>query len=144
MLYGGAAVVGVGLLLLLAKSKAPTVGGVASGLASGAVEAVNGAFVGGVKSIGEVFGIPDTNASRCEQDIAAGRTWDASFSCPAGRFVGSVWNSTTIRADEVNDARQIDRIMEREAAGRQDLSGLYFPDTGEQYGYYDAMGNRIY
>lgn len=133
-LYGAAAVVGLGVVYVLAKRvQLPSVGGVASDLARGAVDAANGAIVGGVKGIGAVFGVPDTSLSRCEADIAAGRTWDASFSCPASRFVGSVFNSTNINAAAVNDARQIDRIMEREAA--RGLLSPVWDDNGPVYPY---------
>lgn len=53
-------------------------------------EAVNVAdeVAGGVvMGVGEVFGIPATNKDQCTLDLEAGRTWDASFSCPAGRFI---------------------------------------------------------
>ncbi|MBZ0105524.1 MAG: hypothetical protein K8H84_07815 [Sulfuricella denitrificans] len=61
--------------------------GAARDLASGAVGAVNGVFVGGIEGVGQVFGIEPTNQTQCEKDKAAGKTWDASFSCPAGDFI---------------------------------------------------------
>lgn len=126
MLYGAAAIAGIGVVVYMArKVQLPSVGSVAGNLAGGAVEAVNGAFVGSVKGIGSVFGVPDTSMSQCQKDIAAGRTWDASFSCPASDFVGSFFNSTNINAAEVNDARQIDRILEREAANNAAMDARY-------------------
>lgn len=117
LLYGVAAVAGLGLVVYLARRvQVPTAGGLASGLASGAVDAVHGAAVGAVEGIGSVFGIPQTSISQCDADLAAGRAWDASFSCPAARFVGGVFNSTNINAAAVSDARQIDRIIERQQA----------------------------
>lgn len=134
LLYGVAAVAGLGLAMYLAR-KAPTVGGLASGLASGAVDAVHGAAVGTVEGIGSVFGIPKTSVSQCDADLAAGRTWDASFSCPAARFVGSVFNSSNINTAAVNDLRQVDRAMERQAATYAAMDAYYagaptWPDDG--------------
>jgi len=40
-----------------------------------------------VNRAGEAIGIPRTNMDQCRADIAAGRNWDASFSCPAGDYV---------------------------------------------------------
>jgi len=72
------AVVGVAFLLLpkIAKAAAQT------------VATVPGAIIeGGVKGVGSSFGIPDTEMSQCQKDVAAGRTWEASFSCPAADFI---------------------------------------------------------
>lgn len=44
-----------------------------------------------VNSAGDVLGIPRTNKTQCEADMAAGRWWDASFSCPAGDFIGGLF-----------------------------------------------------
>lgn len=132
VLYAGAALAGGLLLYTLVKKKpgeslATTAGREVVGAAAGAV---GDASVGIVKGIGELVGIPDTNVDQCSADIAAGRTWDASFSCPASRFIGSVFGSTTINAAAASDARQIDRIIERQQASTGGLSGEY-----------DAMGN---
>lgn len=54
---------------------------------SGAVEAVGGAATGVVIGIGDSVGIPRTSMNECERAIAEGRTWDASFACPASRFI---------------------------------------------------------
>lgn len=42
--------------------------------------------------IGDVIGIPRTDETECARAIREGRTWDASFACPAGTFIGSVWD----------------------------------------------------
>lgn len=44
-------------------------------------------FAGAVEGIGESIGIPVTDEERCTQALAEGRLWDASFYCPAGRFL---------------------------------------------------------
>lgn len=54
-----------------------------------AIGLLDGAATGTVLGIGEAFGIPETNADQCTADLAAGNTWEASKSCPAGRFIGS-------------------------------------------------------
>lgn len=60
--------------------------------------AAQGAKVGGdviawpVLATGDVLGIPRTNMTECERAKAEGRTWDASFACPAGDFLGYVFN----------------------------------------------------
>jgi hypothetical protein len=38
---------------------------------------------------GKIIGIPETNETECEKALREGRTWDASFACPAGTFLGS-------------------------------------------------------
>jgi hypothetical protein len=58
-------------------------------------EAAAGAVVdagkGVVFGIGDAIGVPRTNETECEKAIREGRTWDASFACPAGTFIKSVW-----------------------------------------------------
>ena len=75
----------VAVLAFLAYKKG--VAGVASGIASGAVDAVNGVVSGSVIGIGSAIGVPATNIDQCALDRAAGKTWDASFSCDAGTFL---------------------------------------------------------
>lgn len=134
LLYGAAAITGIGVVVFMArKVQLPTIGGIAGNLARGAVDAANGAFVGGVKGLGSVVGIPDTNMTQCQRDLAAGRSWEASFSCPAADYIGSIFNSTNINAAEHADARQIDRILEREA--RRELVSPVWDDNGPIYPY---------
>lgn len=45
-----------------------------------------------VVGTGQVFGIPQTNETECEKAIREGRTWDASFACPAGTFIRSIFD----------------------------------------------------
>lgn len=59
----------------------------AQAIGSGAVGAAVDVGVGVVEGIGQAVGIPRTSQSQCDADLAAGRTWDASFSCPASRWV---------------------------------------------------------
>lgn len=76
----------------------------------GAARSVGGALVGsavnvvagGVEKIveaplviGDAVGLPRTNMSKCEKALADGRLWDASFDCPAGTFLGGLWDKAT-------------------------------------------------
>ncbi len=48
---------------------------------------VVGETAGGIViGTGEAVGIPATDASTCAADVAAGKTWDASFDCTAPNF----------------------------------------------------------
>lgn len=66
-------------------------GGAAKDLTKGAVSVAGGAITGITEGIGEQVGVPVTSATQCEKDIAAGDHWAASFSCPAGKFLGSLF-----------------------------------------------------
>lgn len=44
-----------------------------------------------VLAAGDLLGIPRTNMTECEKAKREGRTWDASFACPAGDFLGYVF-----------------------------------------------------
>ena len=41
---------------------------------------------------GDVLGIPRTDEAACAAAIREGRTWEASFLCPAGTWIGSLFN----------------------------------------------------
>ena len=93
------------------------IGGAAESLAAGAIRAVEGAAVGTVKGIGSMLGIPDTNQTKCQADMAAGRWLDASFSCPAGTFInsagGAAFGSTVIWGAESDDAKALEAARAR-------------------------------
>ena len=81
--YAGAA---LGLYLLYNIFTKGVVGAAASvtrGVVGGVLDVGAGAVVGA----GEVIGIPATDPDLCRDAIASGRTWDASFACPAGTFL---------------------------------------------------------
>jgi hypothetical protein len=40
-------------------------------------------------------GVPPTNLTACQRAIAEGRTWDASFACPAKDFLSYAFGSKT-------------------------------------------------
>jgi len=88
----GAAVAAV-LLVLYVKKKGG-MAAVAADVGAGAVNAVV-SFGGGVVSgtayaLGDAIGIPRTDMTECERAKAEGRTWDASFACPASDFLGYI------------------------------------------------------
>lgn len=83
----GALVVGV-VVYKTAKAGAAVVGQVAA--------TVDTAVAAPVLGIGDVLGIPRTNLSACEQAKAEGRTWDASFACPALDFMGYIVSGTNL------------------------------------------------
>jgi hypothetical protein len=57
-----------------------------------AVNLVDGVVSGTVVGTGELFGLPATNLTACERAKLEGRTWDASFACPAKDFITYLWN----------------------------------------------------
>ena len=84
LVAGGAVVLAV--LFIFDRRATPAAIGQAAGGAL--VDAGAGAVIG----IGEAIGIPQTSMTECERAIAEGRTWDASFACPAGTFIKSLFN----------------------------------------------------
>lgn len=57
-----------------------------------AVDLVDGVISGTVTGVGGAVGIPQTNLTECQRAQAEGRTWDASFSCPAKDFLSYLWS----------------------------------------------------
>jgi hypothetical protein len=55
--------------------------------------AVADAAAAGVVGIGKAVGIPETNETACQKALREGNKWDASFYCPAGTFIGSIFSS---------------------------------------------------
>lgn len=66
--------------------------GVGSTLVAGAVDLADGVISEAVFTAGEVVGVPRTNQTECGRAKAEGRTWDASFACPAGDFLKYLWD----------------------------------------------------
>lgn len=62
--------------------------------ASGAVGAVGNVASGAVLGAGDVLGVPRTSMTECEKAKSEGRTWDASFACTAGNFLGYLFTGT--------------------------------------------------
>lgn len=86
-------VLGVGLaalaLVILVKKKGAAAA-VGEAVGGAAVEVVGGVVGGVATGIGDAVGVPRTNMTECEKAIAEGRTWDASFACPASDFLGYI------------------------------------------------------
>lgn len=76
--------------LLWAASKGAK--GTGQAIGGAAVDLANGVVTGAVTGLGSVVGIPTTSLSECEKAKAEGRTWDASFACPAGDFLKYVFH----------------------------------------------------
>ena len=125
-----AAAVVVGVLVMRSKK---TVAGVASdaGKTAGAavVNAATGAAVGAVEAVGQAVGIPPTDADKCAAAIAEGRTWDASFACPAVDFLSGTWKRVTGQLPPVIDTTVMDRWDAR--VKQPEVPGVYYdPITG--------------
>lgn len=88
MLIVGGIAAAVALYAITRKGAAQATG---EALASTAVDTVVGAGTGVVLGAGDAVGIPRTNMTECERAKAEGRTWDASFACPAGSFLKYVF-----------------------------------------------------
>lgn len=78
-------------LLLYLKKKATDAAAAVTTAASDAAAYVWGGVDTGtsavVYTVGDAVGIPRTDMTQCQKDIADGHLWDASFSCPAADFI---------------------------------------------------------
>lgn len=87
-LVGGVLAVALVAAYLLKKAATPGAAAAAGGaIGTAAVQAVEAAGTGAVVAIGESVGIPQTNTDACTLAMQEGRTWDASFACPAPVFM---------------------------------------------------------
>lgn len=64
----------------------------AAAAGTAAVTAAADVAAGTVVGVGEVFGVPATNKTKCEIAKEEGNTLDASFYCPASDFISYWWN----------------------------------------------------
>ena len=85
----GAGLVAVGLLVFIVSRGG--LAGAGKSIGAAAAGGVLGAVDGVVVGIGGALGVPETSESECDRAIREGRTWDASFACPAGRFLRSIF-----------------------------------------------------
>lgn len=86
------AMAGAAIVAALVYVKAKGATGAGQQLGGAAVDLVNGVVTGAVVSGGQLIGIPATSMKACERAKAEGRTWDASFDCPAKDFLQYVWS----------------------------------------------------
>lgn len=68
------------------------IGETAAGVVGGVAKGVIGLGEGAVLGAGDILGVTRTEMTQCEADLAAGRKWDASFSCPASTFLKHVFD----------------------------------------------------
>lgn len=88
-----AILIGAGLgLLAIAFIAIKGIKGTAAAVGSAAVDVVDGVVTGTVEGIGGAVGIPKTSQTECQKAKAEGRTWDASFACPAKDFLKYLFN----------------------------------------------------
>jgi len=80
-------VAGAALLAAVAYVSIKGAKGTGQAIGGGAVDLVNGVIEGSVTGVGEAVGIPATDMTECQRAMAEGRTWDASFACPAAEFI---------------------------------------------------------
>lgn len=116
-----AAGLGVAALLALYIAKKGVAGAVA-----GAVGAAGDAAVGTVYGIGDFIGIPRTNETECARAKREGRTWDASFACPAGDFLGYLFKPAETDSETARLLARYPAPVDT-YAGYGDLPGYYGP-----------------
>ncbi len=87
----GAALLGVAALVVYVIVRGPA--GIIKDAAKGAVRVADATVAGTVTGVSSAVGIPDTDAAKCAKAQAEGRTWDASFACPAGDFLKYVFST---------------------------------------------------
>lgn len=96
---------------------------------------VSAVGVGAVEGLGLAVGIPRTNVSQCQADKAAGRWWDASFSCTATDFVSSgaaaIWPSTGTAAATQADVRRVDNAIDY-----RDPANPFVNESGMDFRYF--------
>lgn len=80
------------LVALIALDRRNAVSSLAQDVGEAAATAVVDTATGAVIGVGKAVGIPETNMTECERALAEGRTWDASFVCPAGTFIKHILN----------------------------------------------------
>lgn len=76
---------GIGVLTLWAVLRNTTAQGVGVAVGGAIVDTGTGLVLG----IGDAVGLPRTNETECQRALREGRTWDASFACPAATFIKS-------------------------------------------------------
>lgn len=123
---------GVGLLAVgLFVWKKGGVSGAAQAVGGAAVDAVGGVASGVVYGIGDTLQIPRTSETECSRALREGRTWDASFACPAADFL----RGTFSRRDNAGTSQAAtgDTIRTPPIAPRDEIPGLFMDPFG--YGW---------
>lgn len=84
------AIIAAGLLLAVVALRG-NAGKVGAEVVKAGADMAAGAVVG----VGQAVGIPATDKTQFQKDVAAGDWWAASFSGTASEFVGSFWDHLT-------------------------------------------------
>lgn len=128
-IVAGVAVLALGLFVW----RKGGVSNAAQAIGAGAVDAVQGAASGVVYGIGDAVGVPRTSESACAAALREGRTWDASFACPAGDFVGSLLGWQTAPLISTAQAQQTatsGAIVRPPPAARDSITDLFLDPHG--------------
>lgn len=80
------------------------------------------------RGIGDAVGVPRTDETACAQALREGRTWDASFACPASDFIAGVFAATTPATSQVATSQNLPQYL---PAARDSVSDLFL----DPYGY---------
>lgn len=127
----GGAGLALAFLAALTKGGAATNAGALLGKAAG--DATAGVIIG----IGDSLGIPRTDESACAAAIREGRTYDASFACPAGTWLKYIFTPST---PPIVESPAKGACVECEIAGWADGVGnpgqIYTGPGGAAFGLY--------
>jgi len=112
----------LGLLVYRGASKAGQVLGQAGAAVADTARAAAGVVDVGIAApvylLGDAVGIPRTSESECDRARREGRTWDASFACPAGDFLRYIVSPSPANP----------------AAAQQQAGGVQWDAAGWQWG----------
>ena len=122
------------------------VGPAAQAVGAGAVNAAGGVITGAVGAVGAAVGVPATDMTECQRALAEGRTWDASFACPAGTFLGSIFGSNkpaaTVDGAAAGKLAETERAyFDRGGATAGTGSGSFSEGVGDGGFLWPAYGN---
>lgn len=91
-MVAGVVVAGVAGWALVQRLKGVSIADTSKAIGGAVVDMASGLLVGSVETIGQAVGVQKTERTACEKAMAEGRTWDASFACPAGDFLKYLWS----------------------------------------------------
>lgn len=85
---GGGVLLALGVVYIVGRGA----GKVAEDVSRTAVNVAGGVVKGTVDGVSDAIGLQVPERSACDKAKAEGNTWEASFACPAGEFVGYLFN----------------------------------------------------
>lgn len=125
VILAGLVVLGAGVLIW----RKGGVSGAAQAVGGAAVSAAKGVTEGVVYGVGDTLGVPRTDETECQKALREGRTWDASFACPALDFLkGTFTSSESAPASQTATAG---RIVAPQTPARDAVTDLFL----DPYGY---------